>query len=146
MHKDNLHLRLPAPLGGKADCYTPQLNSKAIPVKLDHIIPSDELTHDTKLVGGCKEMLQCTAMQMFGCKSREKYRLLTVSVANVRNWFIHADAGDQMCVTSSFYPAAKSGFLLLFDCPLVNLNYPVEYTRGLYSTIPFVTLQYKHSQ
>ncbi len=48
----------------------PQLNSKAIPFKLDHVIPSDELTHDW----GCKGMLQCTAMQMFGC------RLLTAAV------------------------------------------------------------------
>ncbi len=36
--------------------------------------------------------------------------------------------------------------IFLVDCPLVHLNYLVAYTKGLHSTITFVTLQYKHSQ
>lgn len=43
-------------------------------MQLDHVTPGDELTHDTKAVGGCKEMLQYVAMHMFGC------RLLTAAV------------------------------------------------------------------
>ncbi len=66
---------------GKASCYTPgwQLNSKAIPFKLDHVIPSDELTHgDSRQLG----MLQCTAKQMFKC------RLLTAAVQVNQNYWI----------------------------------------------------------
>jgi len=40
-------------------------NSKAIPFKLDHVIPSDELTHDTMAVGGatkCCNVQQCTCL------------------------------------------------------------------------------------
>jgi len=58
--RDNPHLRLPAPSAAprQSRLLYPSLNSKAIPFKLDHIIPSDELTHDTKAV----------AMQMYGPK------------------------------------------------------------------------------
>jgi len=64
--KDNARLRLRLRLR-KASCYTPrwQLNSKAIPFKLDHVIPSDELTHDTMAVGDagkCCNVQQCTCL------------------------------------------------------------------------------------
>ncbi len=54
---------------GKASCYTSgcQLNSKAIPFKLDHILPSDELTHDTRAVGDagkCCNVQQCTCLDV----------------------------------------------------------------------------------
>ncbi len=91
MHKDNLHLRVPAPLGGKADCYTPQLNSKAISLKLDHIIPNDELTHDTKVVGDAR---RCCNVQQCKCldANLERDFCLTVSVARAT----HVHAGEHM--------------------------------------------------
>ena len=56
-----------APRQSKLLQYTPrwQLNSKAIPFKLDHVIPSGELTHDTMAVGSatkCCNVQQCTCL------------------------------------------------------------------------------------
>ena len=54
--KDNPHLRLPAPSAAprQSKLLYPTLTAghKANPFKLDHVIPSDELTHDTMTVGG----------------------------------------------------------------------------------------------
>jgi len=67
---------------GKASCYTPrwQLKSKAIPFKLDHVIPSDELTHDTMAVGGATK---CCNVQQCTCLDADFWLLLY----NVYSWF-----------------------------------------------------------
>ena len=57
---------------GKADCYTPrrQLNSKAISFKLYHLIPREELTHDSKAFGGGGNAMYSNAnvwIQTFDC-------------------------------------------------------------------------------
>ena len=126
--------------GGKADCYTPQLNSKAIPLKLDHIIPNDELTHDTKVGGDAR---RCCNVQQCKCldANLERDFCLTVSVARAT----HVDAGEHMVCYFQILSRSWQWQLFLFNCPLVHLICLFEYTRGLYSTILFVTLQYKHS-
>jgi len=79
---------------GKASCYTPrwQLDSKAIPFKLDHVIPSNELTHDTMAVGGATK---CCNVQPCTCLDADFWLLL---YSNAHVWM---QTFDCCCIVES---------------------------------------------
>ena len=111
----------------KADCYTPrwQLNSTAVPFKLDRTTPRDELTHDTKAVGDARK---CCKVQQCKCLN-EDFWLLESCINSLKITITHKCVNlNPMKVGSAYVKqtACYLSFDLMVQRSKVGCN---EFTR-----------------